>query len=180
MDQTTILFNIIKFHKAPIKSLFKNNNLLKFIVSYCSGNFAYGNKARSLRSAAAAGDDTWYRMWCLINGLYCVGLCSPGSRHWDSMMTRVTCYTCHRHHMCPCPWPGPGQYTGVSACCHISPPATCAAFFLWVSACFTILSSRMNPFPQTSQVNGFSPVCRHMWRLKSVLWLNCLGQTSHL
>lgn len=72
MDQTTILFNIIKFHKAPIKSLFKNNNLLKFIVSYCSGNFAYGNKARSLRSAAAAGDDTWYRMWCLINGLYCV------------------------------------------------------------------------------------------------------------
>lgn len=67
-----------------------------------------------------------------------------------------------------------------SACCHISPPATCAAFFLCVSACFTILSSRINPFPQTSQVKGFSPVWRHMWRLRSVLWLNCFGQTSHL
>jgi len=170
VDQTTILFNIIKFHKAPIKSLFKNNNLLKFIVSYCSGNFAYGNKARSLRTAA--GDDTCYSVMS-YTWLLCLFTRLSSLRFNDG-----TCDTCHRHHMW-CPWPGPGQYT-VSACCHISPPATCAAFFLWVSACFTILSSRMNPFPQTSQVKGFSPVCRHMWRLKSVLWLNCFGQTSHL
>ena len=35
-------------------------------------------------------------------------------------------------------------------------------FFLCVSACLTIRSSRMNPFPQTSHENGFSPVCKHM------------------
>lgn len=66
------------------------------------------------------------------------------------------------------------------ATCHISPPGTWAAFFLWVSACFTILSSRINPFPHTSQVKGFSPVCRHICLLRSDWWLNCLGQTSHL
>jgi len=92
---------------------------------------------------------------------------------------RVMGDTCFHHMWGWATWPGPGQYTG-SADCHIIPPATCAAFFLCVSACLTILSSLMNPFPQTSQVNGFSPVCRHMWRLKSVLWLNCFGQTSHL
>ena len=108
---------------------------------------------------------------------------SPGSLHWDSIhdswpqsVSGGHVSAVARDHMW---WLGPGQYT-CSACCHISPPATCAAFFLCVSACFTILSSLMNPFPHTSQLNGFSPVWRHMWRRRSVLWLNCFGQTSHL
>lgn len=97
----------------------------------------------------------------------------PDLLHVDRKLDATWC-----HHM---GWWPPAQYTcpPVSACCHIRPPPTWA-FFLCVSACLTILSSLMKPFPQTSQVKGFSPVCRHMWRLKSVLWLNCLGQTSHL
>ena len=61
--------------------------------------------------------------------------------------------------------------------CHV---INMGCFFLWVSECLTILSSRMKPLPQTSQAKGFSPVCKHICLLRSVLWLNCLGHTSHL
>ena len=80
----------------------------------------------------------------------------PGLQHWDG---------------------GPPGGPWSPICCHVM---RMGCFFLCVSACLTIRSSRIKPLPQTSQAKGFSPVCRHICRRRSVLWLNCLGHTSHL
>uniref|UniRef100_A0A182IYU3 Uncharacterized protein n=1 Tax=Anopheles atroparvus TaxID=41427 RepID=A0A182IYU3_ANOAO len=55
-----------------------------------------------------------------------------------------------------------------------------AALFRCVSACFIMWSLRMKPLPHCSQAYGLEPLCRHMWRRRSVLWLNCFGHCSHL
>ena len=48
-------------------------------------------------------------------------------------------------------------------------------FLKCVSQCFNIWSFRIKPLPHVWHWNGFLPVCRHMCRRKSVLWLNCFG-----
>ena len=163
-----------------------------FHIALVTHLFAYGIKARSLWNKHSDVDcDTCGHVTRVMS---CNGMDQRKCVIHQALVTEIhdsyqgykllvhvdrKLATCCHHMWWPDTWP-PGQYTcpPVSACCHISPPPTCA-FFLWVSACLTILSSLMKPFPQTSHVKGFSPVCRHMWRLKSVLWLNCFGQTSH-
>uniref|UniRef100_A0A182TNE0 Uncharacterized protein n=1 Tax=Anopheles melas TaxID=34690 RepID=A0A182TNE0_9DIPT len=78
--------------------------------------------------------------------------------------------------MTPCPLPGrfgPSWPAAAAA-------AAAAAFFRCVSACFIMWSFRMKPLPHCSQAYGFEPLCRHMCRRRSVLWLNCFGHCSHL